>query len=53
MTKWLDENDYSSCDINGHQINDPWPTPFQNPYIYTYTGGFDLDAVGIMNKRSQ
>ena len=22
-SKWLDENDYSSCDMNGHQINDP------------------------------
>jgi hypothetical protein len=46
--KWLDENDYSSCDINGHQINDPWPTPFEEGW-----GGFDLDAVGVMNKRSR
>lgn len=54
VARWLDENDYSSCDINGHQINDPWPTPFQNPYIYkTYTGGFDLDAVGVINKRER
>ncbi len=51
--KWLDVNDYSSCDINGHQINDLWPTAFQNPYIYTYTGGFDLDAVGIINTKSR
>lgn len=42
--KWLDENNFSSCDSNGHQINDPWPTPFD-------TGGFDLDAVGIINER--
>ncbi len=53
LDKWLVENDYSSCDINGHQINDPWPTPFQNPYIYTYTGGFDLDAVGVINKKTE
>ena len=46
VTKWLDENDYSSCDINGHQINDPWPTPFDS-------GGFDLDAVGVINKRER
>jgi hypothetical protein len=42
--KWLDENDFSSCDSNGHQINDPWPTPFD-------TGGFDLDSVGVINER--
>ena len=42
--KWLDENNFSSCDFNGHQINDPWPTPFN-------TGGFDLDAVGVINAR--
>ena len=49
--KWLNENDYSSCDINGHQINDPWPTPYANPTFGTYTGGFDLDAVGVINIR--
>jgi len=49
--RWLDENNYSSCDINGHQINDPWPTPFANPTTGTYTGGFDLDAVGVINTR--
>ena len=42
--KWLNENDFSSCDSTGHQINDPWPTPFD-------AGGFDLDAVGIINER--
>ena len=51
--KWLDGNDYSSCDSYGHQINDPWPTPDQNPDIYTYTGGFDLDAVGVINQKEQ
>ncbi|MHC4292583.1 MAG: T9SS type A sorting domain-containing protein [Planctomycetota bacterium] len=51
--EWLDENDYSSCDSYGHQINDPWPTPDQNPYVYTYTGGFDLDAVGVINQKTQ
>ncbi len=42
--KWLDRNNFSSCDSTGHQINDPWPTPFD-------TSGFDLDAVGIINGR--
>ena len=32
---------YSSFDVNGNIINDPWPTPF-------YNCGFDLDAVGIL-----
>ena len=44
--KWLDENDYSSCDINGHQINDPWPTPFEQGW-----SGFDLDGVGVINQK--
>ena len=29
-------------DSYGHKINDPYPTPFM-------TGGFDLDAVGVIN----
>ena len=33
---------YQSFDSEGHVINDPWPTPFN-------TGGFDLDAVGIIH----
>jgi hypothetical protein len=33
-----------SLDSRGHFINDPWPTPFAN-------GGFDLDAVGIINSK--
>jgi len=39
----LDEN---SCvrDANSHKINDPYPTPFP-------TGGFDLDAIGIIHQK--
>ena len=32
-----------SRDAQGNLINDPFPTPFQ-------TGGFDADAVGVMNE---
>jgi hypothetical protein len=42
--EWLKENNYASNDSQGHQINDPWPTPF-------YTGGFDLDAVGVIRQK--
>lgn len=34
--------DYATYDTHGTIINDPYPTPF-------YTGGFDLDAVGVIN----
>lgn len=34
--------DHSSFDNSGHIINDPYPTNFP-------TGGFDLDAVGVIN----
>ena len=34
----------ASFDIEGHVINDPWPTPFNN-------GGFDLDAVGVIHNQ--
>ena len=34
---------YASYDKNGKKINDPWATPFP-------TGGFDLDAVGIIHQ---
>ena len=44
VDEWLSENDYSRCDSQGHQINDPWPTNFP-------TGGFDLDAVGVINEK--
>lgn len=33
---------YANYDSQGNIINDPYPTPF-------YSGGFDLDAVGIIN----
>ena len=32
----------ASYDSEGNKINDPWPTPFE-------TGGFDLDAIGVIN----
>lgn len=35
---------YASFDVNGNKVNDPWPTPFAS-------GGFDLDALGIINQR--
>jgi hypothetical protein len=35
---------YSSFDSQGNIINDPYPTPFP-------TGGFDLDAVGVIHER--
>ncbi len=40
--QWLTE--WSSIDSLGNKINDPWPTPFD-------TGGFDLDAVGVIHQR--
>ncbi len=33
---------YANYDSQGHIINDPFPTPF-------WTGGFDLDAVGVIH----
>jgi len=39
-------NDIATKDSRGHKINDPWPTPFN-------TGGFDLDAVGVIHAASQ
>ena len=47
MVKWLSENDYASYDSQRHQINDPWPTAFD-----IGTGGFDLDAVGVINEKT-
>ena len=38
--------DFVSFDSQGHRINDPWPTEF-------HTGGFDLDAVGVIHELSQ
>jgi hypothetical protein len=37
---------YTTFDSFGHKINDPWPTRF-------HTGGFDLDAVGVIHESSQ
>jgi hypothetical protein len=42
MFQWLAE--WSSMDSVGNKINDPWPTPFS-------TGGFDLDAVGVIHQK--
>ena len=39
------EVSYRSYDSQGHKINDPWPTPFS-------TGGFDLDAVGVIHEKT-
>ncbi|MDX2189901.1 MAG: T9SS type A sorting domain-containing protein [Bacteroidota bacterium] len=36
---------YGTTDKNGNLINDPWTTPFT-------TGGFDLEAVGVINELS-
>lgn len=36
---------FASFDKNGNKINDPWSTPFTS-------GGFDLDAVGVINESS-
>ncbi len=38
--------DETNCvrDANSHKINDPYPTPFP-------TGGFDLDAIGIIHQK--
>lgn len=35
---------FASVDYNGNIINDPWPSNFPQ-------GGFDLDAVGVINSR--
>ena len=44
MDEWLSENNYAGYDSRGHQINDPWPTDF-------WSGGFDLDAVGVIHQK--
>jgi len=36
------KNTFTTFDSQGHKINDPFPTPFD-------TGGFDLDAVGVIH----
>ena len=40
------DNKNATYDSQGHKINDPWPTPFN-------TGGFDLDAIGVIHFASQ
>ena len=39
------DSTYASFDSQGNIINDPWPTLFAS-------GGFDLDAVGVINNSS-
>ena len=34
--------EYATYDVQGHIVNDPWPTPFES-------SGFDLDAVGVIH----
>jgi len=48
VDEWLSENNYASYDSQGHQINDPWPTDF---FWTGFTGGFDLDAVGVIHQK--
>ncbi len=39
-------SEHTNYDSQGNTINDPWPTPFS-------TGGFDLNAIGIINSTTQ
>ncbi len=39
------DNNYATFDSKGNKVNDPFPTPFN-------TGGFDLDAVGIIHQKN-
>ncbi len=41
------DTNIASKDAQGRIINDPYPTDFQNNGFYT--GGFDLDAIGLIN----
>lgn len=34
--------EYAGLDVQGRRVNDPWPSPFA-------TGGFDLDALGVIH----
>ncbi|MBN2519504.1 MAG: T9SS type A sorting domain-containing protein [Bacteroidales bacterium] len=36
------DDEYAQYDSKGNKVNDPWPTAFES-------GGFDLDAVAIVN----
>ncbi len=40
------QSQYSTYDSNGNKVNDPWSTPFPS-------GGFDLDAVGVIHQLPQ
>ncbi len=40
------EPEWASYDSEGRMVNEPWPTPFES-------GGFDLDAVGVIHQNSQ
>ena len=37
---------FARYDSQGHKINDPWPSPY-------WSGGFDLDAVGVIYQRGE
>lgn len=39
------QDQFAFYDSQGNKINDPWPTPFPS-------GGFDLDAVGVIHNTS-
>ena len=39
------DDEFATFDSQGNKINDPWSTPFE-------TGGFDLDAVGVIHNTS-
>ncbi len=39
------QNNYCSKDKDHNKINDPYPTPF-------ISGGFDLDAIGVIHQKS-
>lgn len=38
------QDPYCTRDMNHHKVNDPWPTAFGS-------GGFDLDAVGVIHQQ--
>jgi hypothetical protein len=39
------QTQYCTRDVNNNKVNDPWPTAFGS-------GGFDLDAVGVINRQA-
>ena len=40
------QDPFGTFDSQGHKVNEPWPTPFD-------TGGFDLDAVGVIHDQAE